>query len=50
MVEGGGTIHTRFLTHDLVDEIHLAVALFFIGDPAPRFVNPASSPAAQGAA
>ncbi len=40
MVEGGGTIHTQFLQADLVDEIHLAVAPFFLGDPkAPRFVN-----------
>lgn len=41
MVEGGGTIHTQFLTAGLVDEIHLAIAPFFVGDPgAPRFVNP----------
>jgi len=40
MVEGGGTIHTQFLQADAVDEIHLAVAPFFLGDPAaPRFVN-----------
>lgn len=40
MVEGGGIIHTQFLQADLVDEIHLAVAPFFLGDPgAPRFVN-----------
>jgi 5-amino-6-(5-phosphoribosylamino)uracil reductase len=41
MVEGGGTIHTQFLAAGLVDEIHLAIAPFFVGDPdAPRFVNP----------
>jgi riboflavin-specific deaminase-like protein len=41
MVEGGGTIHTQFLTAGLADEIHLAIAPFFLGDPdAPRFVNP----------
>ncbi len=40
MVEDGGMIHTQFLQADLVDEIHLAVASFFLGDPtAPRFVN-----------
>jgi 5-amino-6-(5-phosphoribosylamino)uracil reductase len=40
MVEGGGTIHTQFLEADVVDEIHVAVAPFFLGDPAaPRFVN-----------
>jgi 5-amino-6-(5-phosphoribosylamino)uracil reductase len=45
MVEGGGTIHTQFLQADLVDEIHLAVAPFFLGDPtAPRFVNPGTFP------
>ena len=45
MVEGGGTIHTQFLTAGLVDEIHLAIAPFFVGDPdAPRFVNPGTFP------
>lgn len=45
MVEGGGTIHTQFLTAGLVDEIHLAIAPFFLGDPdAPRFVNPGAYP------
>lgn len=39
MVEGGGHIHTLFLTAELVDEIHLAVAPFFVGDStAPRLV------------
>lgn len=45
MVEGGGTVHTQFLRADVVDEIQLAVAPFFVGDPAaPRFVNPGSFP------
>ena len=45
MVEGGGTIHTQFLQADLVDEIHLAIAPFFLGDPeAPRFVNSGGFP------
>jgi 5-amino-6-(5-phosphoribosylamino)uracil reductase len=40
MVEGGTSVHTRFLREDLVDELHLAVAPFFVGDPAaPRFVG-----------
>lgn len=40
MVEGGQSIHTQFLTADLADEIHLAVAPFFVGDPkAPKFVG-----------
>lgn len=40
MVEGGTRIHTQFLTSGLVDELHLVIAPFFVGDPdAPRFVN-----------
>jgi 5-amino-6-(5-phosphoribosylamino)uracil reductase len=40
MVEGGGKVHTQFLTHDLADELQLVVAPFFIGDSrAPRFVS-----------
>jgi 5-amino-6-(5-phosphoribosylamino)uracil reductase len=38
MVEGGGTLLTQFLAADLVDELDLAVAPFFVGDRrAPRF-------------
>jgi riboflavin-specific deaminase-like protein len=49
MVEGGSTIHTQFLVAGLVDEIQLAVAPFFIGDPAaPKFVNPAAFPDGPG--
>jgi 5-amino-6-(5-phosphoribosylamino)uracil reductase len=45
MVEGGGTIHTQFLTQGLADEIHLAMAPFFVGDAdAPRCVNPGTFP------
>ena len=32
MVEGGGTVHTQFLTGDLADELQLVVAPFFVGD------------------
>jgi len=40
MVEGGGTVHTQFLTEDLVDELQLTVAPIFVGDSeAPRFVR-----------
>lgn len=40
MVEGGGTVHTQFLTADLADELHLVVAPFFVGDSrAHRFVS-----------
>ncbi len=45
MVEGGGTIHTQFLSAGLVDEIHLVIAPFFVGDAgAARFVNPGRFP------
>ncbi len=45
MVEGGGAIHTAFLSQGLADEIHLAIAPLVVGDAsAPRFLNPASYP------
>lgn len=45
MIEGGGTIHTQFLTAGLADELHLVIAPFFVGDStAPRFVNDGSYP------
>jgi 5-amino-6-(5-phosphoribosylamino)uracil reductase len=45
MVEGGGTVHTQFLAANLVDELHLALAPFFVGDQrAPRFVGDAAFP------
>jgi 5-amino-6-(5-phosphoribosylamino)uracil reductase len=45
MVEGGGTVHTQFLTEDLVDELQLVVAPVFVGDSeAPRFVRDGSFP------
>ncbi|GAB3465492.1 hypothetical protein GCM10027570_53870 [Streptomonospora sediminis] len=50
LVEGGTAVHTRFLTAGLADELRVAVAPFFVGDPAaPRFVDPgefANGPAA----
>ncbi len=40
MVEGGGNVHTQFLTDDLVDELQLVVAPLFVGDSrATRFVS-----------
>lgn len=40
MVEGGGKVHTQFLTDNLVDELQLVVAPIFVGDSrAPRFVT-----------
>jgi riboflavin-specific deaminase-like protein len=45
MVEGGGTVHTQFLTAGLVDELQLVVAPLFVGDSrAPRFVGDGAFP------
>jgi 5-amino-6-(5-phosphoribosylamino)uracil reductase len=45
MVEGGGTIHTQFLAANLADELDLAIAPFFVGDPrAPRFAGDGEFP------
>jgi 5-amino-6-(5-phosphoribosylamino)uracil reductase len=45
MVEGGGNVHTQFLTNDLADELHLVVAPFFVGDSrASRFVGDGAFP------
>lgn len=45
MVEGGARLGTEFLTSGLVDELHLVIAPFFVGDPAaPRFAGPGSYP------
>ena len=45
MVEGGATVHTQFLTEDLVDELQLTVAPVFVGDSeAPRFVRDGTFP------
>lgn len=45
MVEGGGNVHTQFLAAELADELQLAVAPFFIGDPrARRFVTEGQFP------
>ncbi len=41
MVEGGGTVHAQFLAAGLADELHLAIAPIFVGDPrAPRMAGP----------
>ena len=45
MVEGGGTVHTQFLTAGLADELQLVVAPMFVGDSrAPRFVHDGDFP------
>jgi riboflavin-specific deaminase-like protein len=46
MVEGGGHVHTAFLSAGLVDEIQLAIAPLLVGQAdAPRFLHPAAYPA-----
>jgi 5-amino-6-(5-phosphoribosylamino)uracil reductase len=45
MVEGGGTVHTQFLTEGIVDELQLTVAPVFVGDSAAaRFVRDGNFP------
>ncbi|MBM7167472.1 dihydrofolate reductase family protein [Streptomyces sp. G44] len=45
MVEGGGTIHTQLMAHDLADEVHLAVAPLLVGQAdAPKFLGAADYP------
>ena len=45
MVEGGGNVHTQFLTDNLADELQLVVAPFFVGDSrATRFVSDGQFP------
>jgi 5-amino-6-(5-phosphoribosylamino)uracil reductase len=45
MVEGGGRVHTQFLTADLADELHLVIAPFFVGNSrANRFVRDGAFP------
>lgn len=40
MIEGGGTVHTQFLTDDLADELQLVIAPIFVGNSrARRFVG-----------
>lgn len=43
MVEGGESIHTRFIAEQLADELHLAIAPLFVGGGA-RFVSPTDFP------
>lgn len=45
MVEGGGVVHTMFLSAGVVDELRLVYAPFFVGQAgAPRMVHPAAFP------
>lgn len=45
LVEGGGTVLSQFLAEGLADELHVAVAPFFVGDrDARRFVDAGAYP------
>lgn len=45
MVEGGGRVHTQFLTGGTADELHLVLAPFFVGSSrARRFVGDGAYP------
>ena len=45
LVEGGGRVHTQFLTTGIADELHLVVAPFFVGTSrARRFVGDGAFP------
>jgi 5-amino-6-(5-phosphoribosylamino)uracil reductase len=45
IVEGGSSVLTQFLQLGLVDEMHIAIAGFFVGQKdAPRFVQPGNFP------
>jgi 5-amino-6-(5-phosphoribosylamino)uracil reductase len=49
LVEGGARVLRDLLAADLVDELRLAIAPFFVGDPAaPRFALPAPYPHTAG--
>ena len=49
MVEGGGMVHTQFLTGDLADELQLVIAPLFLGDSdGTRFVRDGRFPWTAG--
>jgi riboflavin-specific deaminase-like protein len=49
MVEGGGMVHTQFLTGDLADELQLVIAPLFVGDSdGTRFVRDGRFPWTAG--
>jgi 5-amino-6-(5-phosphoribosylamino)uracil reductase len=49
MVEGGGEVHTQFLTDSLADELQLVIAPIFVGrSEATRFVGPGRYPFVGG--
>ena len=49
MVEGGSSVQTQFLTAGAADELQLAIAPFFVGDPAaPRFAGGGTFPHGPG--
>lgn len=49
LVEGGGRVFTQFLQQGLADELQIAVAPVFVGDPrSPRFVGDGAFPWCAG--
>jgi riboflavin-specific deaminase-like protein len=48
MVEGGGRVHTQLMREGLADELQLAVAPLFVGEPgAPRLFGPGTYPSGR---
>jgi 5-amino-6-(5-phosphoribosylamino)uracil reductase len=45
LIEGGSAVHTMFFAADMVDEVHVVIAPFLVGqEKAPRFMNSAVFP------
>jgi riboflavin-specific deaminase-like protein len=44
LIEGGARVLAEFLARDLADELDLAIAPFFVADPAAPRLDPASAP------
>jgi riboflavin-specific deaminase-like protein len=47
LVEGGARVLAEFLACELPDELHLAIAPFFVADPAAPRLSPPSAPAGR---
>jgi len=47
LIEGGARVLAEFLARDLSDELYLAVAPFFVADPAAPRLSPRSAPAGR---
>jgi riboflavin-specific deaminase-like protein len=44
LIEGGARVLAEFLARDLADELHLAIAPFFVADPAAPRLSPRAAP------